>query len=412
MMQNPLTGKLGIEPGGRLEKVLGYWLAAGLLFLAVGMLLLESRNGYKNLVYLGLALPGLVLLFTPYARHLFSTPAFGMLSLYLLWVLLSCLWSPADEGIPIKRALIFALVCSGLAYLFGEQRRRFEQGALAALALGAAISLWWLIDFYGMKGFALSVRFPNGITEEYGSIYNPLLMSHQLAFLVTFATAYILLYVQSPKQRRALLVLVMPIALLMLATGSRTPLVSVPLALSMLLVGRFNRMHLPWVLLSGGGLLLLGLLNWETISQRGLSYRPEIWSGVIAQMEGYWLVGHGYEAPLQIWVEELQINFLDAHNVFLGVLYYFGLLGLGIFLLPYLRALWLARLPGREGRLLLCITAYGVLASLTDGGGLFARPNEQWFNIWLPILFIVCVDYGRTRLAADEEASPPHAENP
>ncbi|MDR2507004.1 MAG: O-antigen ligase family protein [Candidatus Accumulibacter sp.] len=121
----------------------------------------------------------------------------------------------------------------------------------------------------------------------------------------------------------------------------------------------------------------------EAITQRGLSYRIEIWRDAIEQiLEKPWF-GHGLSAPLQIRVEALNQTFTDPHNLTLSELYSGGLVGGILWIMLYLTALKEAwRWQKDQWVLVLSATVvYGFAAGLTQGGAFLSRPKEHWFLV-------------------------------
>ncbi len=321
------------------------------------------------------------------------TRQFIMLLVYLAFVGISALWSNAEDGVPIKRVVYLLCATISFTYLFSHHRTLFERVGFFAVGVCALVSAYWIVSFYIIEGNPWHQGFQSDSEDHYGTFYNTLLTSHVLGFIFVFYAAYIVLYVDGMKQRTLYLLMSVPVLTLLLLTGSRTPLVSVTGALLSIALYNLNRRSLVVLLLAGlvvaGGLFQF----WDVISARGLSYRPEIWLGTLQLMPGKWLFGHGYAAPLLVWIDSLGRSFNDSHNVMLGVLYYFGFVGLMLFISLYARALWLVIKGTADNAMLLVVLAYGLLSGMTDGGGLLARPNEHWFNIWLPIMFFICVDY-------------------
>jgi O-antigen ligase len=132
------------------------------------------------------------------------------------------------------------------------------------------------------------------------------------------------------------------------------------------------------------------LLYPEAITQRGLSYRPEIWLNAFQQgLENLWF-GHGFEHSLTIYIESSKRVFYDPHNTELAVFLAGGIVGLTLWLTLYTIAL-LYSWRNRDNYLVMIASAllvFGFAAGLTEGGEFLTRPKEHWFLIWIPFALL------------------------
>ncbi|MNP46604.1 O-Antigen ligase [compost metagenome] len=120
--------------------------------------------------------------------------------------------------------------------------------------------------------------------------------------------------------------------------------------------------------------------------QRGLSFRPTLWAGGIQLIRDNWLLGVGFE-NFQIAVPELHKSFRHPHNLFLDTGVRLGLPGLFLFLLLWGATAWRAWHNRKValGRALLALWIFSSVALLSDGIGLWHKPNADWLIMWLPI---------------------------
>jgi O-antigen ligase len=165
----------------------------------------------------------------------------------------------------------------------------------------------------------------------------------------------------------------------------------------------------------GALLLIVMALSDSTISyelDRGLSQRDEIWKDVLSRMPGHWIIGHGAgtsPGPFSIGNETLTV--WHIHNLYLQVLYQFGLIGLLLMLVTSaacivklfrmrtntLAALWLAVLSG------------GLLAMFFAMNNFVGAPNRIWIYFWLPVAG--CLALSRDNAKMLPKASPSHVTN-
>jgi tRNA A-37 threonylcarbamoyl transferase component Bud32 len=226
-----------------------------------------------------------------------------------------------------------------------------------------------------------------------GALSNPLLSSHIYGF---FATLFITLFITQKKLRALNIIFFLLLFFAIIATGSRTPLLALVLVSLWLTITNPNKKSIGLVLtiaISAAVSLYLAPLS---ILERGLSYRPEIWSLTIDQILQHPFLGHGYNTPLSV-DPGIGIQFREPHNFELGVIYELGLIGFLIWLSMHLCALWRSW-KSRSNRYFILASSllvFGIGAGLTEGGGVFSRPKEHWFLIWIPLALI----YGVSKLS-------------
>ena len=248
--------------------------------------------------------------------------------------------------------------------------------------IALVVSLGNLVAF--AKGYQPGMRMIGGL----GALDNPLLSSHLFGFFTVYW-----LYVCMTTQRLNVLWFSVPSLAIMtaavLATGSRTPLVALTLAiLWMSFVSRNRRAAL---LLSGMFLGAVALLLFypELITERGTSFRLELWSISLQLIAEHPWIGHSYDSELYLTLAE-GYQLREPHSFALGVLYYVGIIGF----IPWAFMLGWGLYKGLQQRaqplfiLASSLLAYGIGAGLTEGGGILSRPKEHWFLLWIPLAII------------------------
>lgn len=98
--------------------------------------------------------------------------------------------------------------------------------------------------------------------------------------------------------------------------------------------GRRQEKALIALALALAGALLGYILYPEVITQRGASFRPEIWADALRQISEHPWLGHGYDHPMRIVLSNGML-LADPHNIELGVLFAGGIIGLLLWVAIY-----------------------------------------------------------------------------
>lgn len=359
-------------------------LPLGLFVLLSGMFWIIERRLYVSMFYLLIVIPAVVMvLIRPQAvGSILKSNIFIAFLAFASYCLISISWSGAHESVIslIKRP-VYVLLLFIACFIVAEKNPAAGERAMkfsAWIALISAIISLWIYAQHDWPG-----RLPG-----YGALSNPLLTSHIYGFFLIVWLSYLL----SDQCKRPVMI-VPPIILLfflILATGSRTPLVAIvtsTLWIALLAGGR--KAWLTVAVLSITGIAVATFYS-AALLDRGVSYRPELWADTWQQIQAHPILGHGYHDPLRLYIESLQTTFIEPHNMTLSVFYQGGLVGLLLWLTLYGSA-FLASWRYR-GHYLVLITAaplmYGFIAGMTEGGDVIARPKEHWFLIWIPLALI------------------------
>jgi O-antigen ligase len=359
-------------------------LPIGWIALLTGMFWIGDRAYYHKLYYLLLMAPTLLalVLYPARLKVLFSSPLLIVFAMFALYIMATLAWSNTDDSAAAlaKRPLyvLFLFFAGGLLALRSPDRMMFSLRASAVIAsLIGVISL----------GLYLHDGMPDRLAG-YGALYNPLLSSHVYGFFMVFWMANWLLHKNlfDPLSLFSLIVL----GMLIIATGSRTPLVALAACLAWLMVINWRKRCLIMLIAAGLIGMLVLIFDAETLFSRGLSFRPEIWENIWSQiLDAPWF-GHGYDAPIEIWIAAIDQTFADPHNMPLAVLYETGIVGLAFWLLLYALALGFAWRHRGERRVVIAsaLVVFGFAASMTEGGSFLSRPKEHWFLIWIPMTLL------------------------
>jgi O-antigen ligase len=374
-----------------------HMLPIGWILLLTGMFWIGDRARYHTLYYFALLTPTLLALALRPARLkiLLSSPLLVSFGLFGLYMILTITWSNTDYSTAKRPFYILFLFFSGGLLALKCPRRLLSSLQISAgiTTLAALVSL----GIYYAEG--ASGRFPG-----YGALYNPLLSSHVYGFFLAFWMAH-WFGRENPFDPVTLFSLFI-LGALILATGSRTPIMALAACSAWLMGIHGNKRSLiALVALVSLGTLLL-LFHPDALFSRGLSYRPEIWRNAGLQILNAPWFGYGYDAPMRIWVPGLDYALADPHNIWLAVLYAGGIVGLALWLLFYAVALGLAWRNRREPMGLMASTwvVFGLVASMTEGNSFLSRPKEHWFLIWIPMTLLLASEL--TRKIRRDPASP------
>ncbi|MDD5445245.1 MAG: O-antigen ligase family protein, partial [Pseudomonas fluorescens] len=371
-------------------------LPIGLLLLLSSLFYVTNRNVMHRFYYGFFSVPTLFLLcMRPREiKELLREPLIIAFLAFCAWAITTVLWSPAPTGdsnlfkVPLQTFMLFA----GCGLLLHYRKDLFKPIFFSAAVIALVVCLCNLVAF--AKGFepGLSMRMIGGR----GALDNPLLSSHLFGFFCVYW-----LYICITTQRLRVLCFSAPalaiMALAILATGSRTPLVALTLAAVWIaFVSRNRRSALMIATLVLGAAALL-LLYPEAITERGSSYRFELWSMTLQRIAEHPFIGHSYDSELSLIVGGVEL--MEPHSFALGVLYYVGIIGF----IPWIFMLGWGLYKGFKERaqplflLASALLAYGIGAGLTEGGGILSRPKEHWFLLWIPLALIAGLSIAKRR---------------
>jgi O-antigen ligase len=206
------------------------------------------------------------------------------------------------------------------------------------------------------------------------------------------------------------------IAVFLYFTYARTAWLAGMVSTSILLLF-LARPHIKKALLwiAGIAALLVVIFGHEAIiyefTERGLSSRDEIWASVISRLDGHWIFGYGAGSDLGSFSVENGAQILGhAHNLYLQVLYQFGLVGL--ILMVFTSIFCIVRLFRLRTNVLatlwLAILSGGLLSMLFAMNNFVGVPNRIWIYFWLPVAG--CLALGS--ILADHEAQKEHPGEP
>ncbi|OKR52380.1 O-antigen ligase family protein, partial [Pseudomonas aeruginosa] len=301
-----------------------------------------------------------------------------------------------STGSLLKRPLYIALLFFCAAILALEAPRRLRTATWLA-AVGALVSAVVTLLQYHWDASPLRLT-------GYGALYNPLLSAHVYG---AFTALWLVYWMQSRHVLAPLPLLSLAVlGGLLVATGSRTPLVGLAASLVWLVLAGDRKKSLIALALAVAGALLAYVLYPEAIIQRGASFRPEIWADALRQIGEHPWLGHGYDHPMRIALSNGML-LADPHNIELGVLFAGGIIGLLLWLAIYALAFAFAWKNRQSPAVLLASTwlVFGLASGLTEGNAFLPRPKEHWFLIWIPLALLYALWVQKSARDKNETAS-------
>lgn len=257
------------------SRILSHWiLPLGWLALLTGMFWVGDRSDYHRLFYILLAAPTLlfVIIQPQLLRPLTRSPLLIAILAFSAYMMLSLLWSTPENsaGSLFKRPLyiVLLLFCVGILALQAPERLR---NITWLAALGAVFAAAVTVVHYHLQTHPAWMRL-----SGYGALYNPLLSAHVYG---AFTVVWLVYWMQSRHLLAPLPLLSLAIlCCLLLSTGSRTPLIAITACLGWLLIAGNQKKTLIVIGLAALGMIVAYIFNPELLTQRGVSFRPEIWS--------------------------------------------------------------------------------------------------------------------------------------
>ncbi|UVL88870.1 O-antigen ligase family protein [Pseudomonas sichuanensis] len=370
------------------------WLGLGFVWFLAAIALAPSNKVYQQGLVLFLWLPTLGLAWS--ARQVFieawrRQPALWLALLGLLaWSAVTLAWSTAEdvsrEGKRLVYILLFLMAFPLLAQAGIERIWRLLMLGGGLLALAALISV---VRFYGLQGQPLVTRI-----EGIGEISHPILGGYVVA-----AAALWLLY-SNPRQRGLQLAWALALACLgAFVVFSQSRGAALALVATVLLAPLWHRTRSSalFALLAALATAVAFYLMYGLITQRGSSYRPEIFQAAVQMISEHPLTGLGLGAFYR--VHAVGLEFDHTHNMFTHVAVELGLPGMLLWTAVWLFALGeIVRARATLfGKVLFGFWVFSTLAMQFDAASLTGTPRAEWFISWLPVALVMLLPWAHER---------------
>lgn len=384
-------------------KVYTSCLVVGFCIVLSGMFFLGS-GPYKTFIYASLVVPTAFFMMFNWRQVVrdYTRGATLWVFLAFLFIALSSLWASGDIDLirAVRRCILYWVSGFGIFYLYHHQRALFISSLIISSLVAAIMTLLWLVDYYFFFDHSLDRRFMSSTMDYfdlysglgYGALHNPLLFSHLLVLylvlsLMLFASGWAL----SLRGKTVLIFSSSIFVVALLASQTRMALGLFTFICAYSLIWRYKLKGVIIVCVALVIIAALVLTVGDTLLERGLSYRLDIWSAMIAQVAERPLLGYGYGTDVVVSPTGVGHTWYDTHNIYLAILYYSGYIGLSLILLAF-AMLFRESKKLSSGRYLFNLWMIVlVFSGFTDGDGLLSRPSEHWFNLVLPCLLMIAI---------------------
>ncbi len=380
------------------------WLARcavlGLMVFLMAPWVLPTNKLYHQLIILLFWLPALLSLFRQKLRPSWRHPECWLYLLFCAWTLVIIFaQGTLDHLTKAKLPMYVGLSFVGVWLAARNDRWSIEQLLFFAALFGGLGAAYSWLDFYWLQGNGFGSRL-----SAHGLWDTPIPAAHAVGALAIFGA----LLLPDLRQSRHYLLLytlvgvaALGFMLFLISSQTRGVWVALLAALVFICAIDFNRRRIVLLLLVFGSLFAVFLINAEFLLQRGVSYRPQLWQGGIDLIRQNPFMGLGFDA-YSINIPALAHSFKHPHNLFLDIGVRLGLVGLALFMLLWSCAAWRGWQHRHTplGRALLALLVFSSVSLLTDGIGLWLKPNADWFVMWLPLIISLTLA-GRGQVVAD-----------
>ena len=363
------------------QDVLANWAVIGVFVLLCGAWVLPSNKLYPQLIIAFLWLPALLALFYRRFRALLVQPEMFLFGVFSVWTLL-VLWlqggsDPMSQG---KLPIYVALSLFGIVLAASGARFRFEKQLRIAVLIGGGFVIISLVDWFLIGGR------PSGRLIGIGLWDKAIMAAHAVGALAVVGVFIFGPSRHKPRFLALLAVIAFGYASFLGLNQTRGVWVALVATLVVMVAALPTRKGFLAILLMVLFVAGVALVDAEILLQRGLSYRPALWGGGLRLMLDNWLWGFGFN-QYEILVQATGLSYKHPHNFFLDTGVRLGVPGLLLFCL-----LWTATaVRGWQnrneplGRALLALWIFSSVSLMTDGIGLWLKPNADWLITWLPI---------------------------
>ena len=385
-----------------------YWItAAGLMGVMTGFFLLPTSSLHNKLFYVVLLLP-LVLNARAILRaaDILHRPLFLSCGAFLLYLPLTSLFSVSDASARdcwdgLRDCIYVTSFILVIAYVRRRHETVFDRILDATLTAAASSALLSIVAWVA-EGADFAVRIRGISRTEHATqapaAYAVLLIVIAVKMFGTIGWRTRVLYIGGSLIFACYIVL----------AQSRGVILALIPALCLLraVKGRHRAFAVWCAALLCAVILAVYLFDlselWSGLS-RGANYRAEIWMTAWESIRETPLLGHGLNSRFEPTVNGVRIQ--HTHNIYLGVLYHGGAIGLVLYLSMVFVALshgWRNRGNQHALAALLMLVFSGVFM-LSDVANVITNPREVWLYFWLPI-GILCVAEESRRKSPDTAA--------
>lgn len=347
-----------------------------------GAWLLPTPKLYHQLIIAFLWLPALLALFVRNVRLLLKQPEFFLFGLLAAWTLFVLLIQGGDDPISKSKVPFYVgLTLVGIVLVAQHAAISLEKLLLYASVFGGILAGASWLDCYYLRGQSLESR-----VTAIGVWSSIIMAAHAVGALALLGVFMLKTVRVTPWIALLLLLPALGYVLFLGASQTRGVWVALAATLVVMAMALKSRKCGYFILLMLAGVACIALLKPEILLQRGVSYRPELWRGGVQLILEHWTLGVGFNQYL-IQLADIAVPYKHPHNLFLDVGVRLGIPGLLLFALLWGMVGWRGW-SCRDvplGQALLALWVFASISLLTDGIGLWLKPNADWLITWLPI---------------------------
>ncbi len=180
--------------------------------------------------------------------------------------------------------------------------------------------------------------------------------------------------------------------LVILGTQSRNSLLSVAVTATIFLLMEKKYKLLLSIIVSSTLIFMFVVWHQGDFSDflsRGSNFRTEIWQHAIFSIKDNVVLGHGYQSIFTFTSGEA--SWISPHNLFLGLTYQLGVIGLLLFILMALDIFYknYTFAVNRQYTSIILLISFGVVFSIFEMRSIFLNLSYEWIVFWLPIAFTI-----------------------
>jgi len=358
---------------------LPFWACLGLTALLCFAWLMPSKHYHQSVIFL-LWLPVIPALFRADFRAAIKQPELVLFLLFMAWTWLVIALRGSDEPAGDVKITFYVLLSLLGIVLASMGRSRIETWLFGAAVFGGVLALVSVVNFYWLNPQQWARLSAIGVWNT------AIMAAHAVGVLALLALFLTRTQQLKPWQRVILAIAAIGFVAFLVLNQTRGVWVALVATLVAMVIALRSR---PGYCVLGAGLLavlLIAVLCPEVLTQRGASFRPVLWHGGLQLMIDNWGLGYGFN-DFRIFVPELNRAFKHPHNLFLNIGAREGVFGLALYLALWGSVAWRAWVNRAQplGQALLAIWVFSSVSLMTDGIGVWFKPNADWLVTWVPI---------------------------
>lgn len=373
------------------------YLLWGFGLFIMGYFFMPSASSHAKLYYILVLIP-LAYNWQSVLELYRSSTVLKCLLVFCCYMFLSTFWSEHIDFTGVSFALghTFVTLCFPVAVVlvYKWSPQQFDTIFKIVIMFAVVFSIISVFVTYW------DAPFPKTRLLYFGRMDTPTKASSAYAFFALLACYFATLNVtgRARAMYASMAVIIVSVLLFSQARGAIA-------AFSVGLIILLSRSYIKFFVVLGLLVCLFFLLNteyWEIwITNRGWSYRPDIWQYTIDKVGDSWLFGKGFlSAPGTTVAGKYIVEHGHAHSQILATFRDGGLIAIVLLFLLWGGALWQAgKLYIKGESLLFALLVCGFLCLIPYQDRLITRPREHWLYFWLPISLVVAYYYaGQRRL--------------